>query len=81
MLLLNYDIGLKFLAKDLFSLYYYFRKDFRPCYGGLGVSGSLFPGVPILALTATSSTQIKKLHQRKKEIASTQRKKEITSTK
>jgi hypothetical protein len=45
------------------------------------VSGSLFPGVPILALTATSSTQIKKLHQRKKEIASTQRKKEITSTK
>jgi superfamily II DNA helicase RecQ len=56
-------IGLKFLAKDLFSLYYYFRKDFRPCYGGLGVSGSLFPGVPILALTATSSTQIKKLHQ------------------
>jgi hypothetical protein len=56
-------IGLKFLAKDLFSLYYYFRKDFRPCYGGLGVSGSLFPSVPILALTATSSTQIKKLHQ------------------
>ena len=55
-------IGLKFLAKDLFSLYYYLRKDFRPCYGGLGVSGSLFPGVPILALTATSSTQIKKLH-------------------
>jgi hypothetical protein len=27
------------------------------------VSGSFFPGVPILALTATSSTQRKKLHQ------------------
>jgi superfamily II DNA helicase RecQ len=55
-------------------LYYYFRKDFRPCCGRIGVSGSFFPGVPILALTATSSTQ------RKKEISSTQRKKEITST-
>jgi hypothetical protein len=32
------------------------------------------PGVPILALTATASTQ------RKKEIASIQRKKEIAST-
>jgi superfamily II DNA helicase RecQ len=63
---------------------YYFRKEFRPCYGRIGVSASLFPGVPILALTATSSTQRKKLHQlrqRNKEIASTQRKKEITSTK
>jgi hypothetical protein len=39
------------------------------------MSGSLFPGVPILALMATPSTQ------RKKEIASTQRKKEIASTK
>jgi superfamily II DNA helicase RecQ len=38
------------------------------------MSGSLFPGVPILALTATASTQ------RKKEIASAQRKKEIAST-
>ena len=27
------------------------------------MSGSLFPGVPILALTATASTQRKKLHQ------------------
>jgi superfamily II DNA helicase RecQ len=64
-------------------LYYYFRKDFRPCYGRIGVSGSLFPGVPILTLTATSSTQRKKLHQlrERKEIASTQRKKEITSIK
>jgi superfamily II DNA helicase RecQ len=56
-------------------LYYYFRKDFRPCYGRNGMSGSLFPGVPILVLTATASTQ------RKKEIASTQRKKEIASIK
>ena len=56
-------------------MYYYFRKDFRPCYGRIGVSGSLFPVVPILALIATASTQ------RKKEIASTQRKNEITSTK
>jgi hypothetical protein len=39
------------------------------------MSGSLFPGVPILALPATASTQ------RKKEIVSTQRKKEISSTK
>jgi hypothetical protein len=39
------------------------------------MSGSLFPGVQILALTATASTQ------RKKYIASTQRKKEIASTK
>jgi hypothetical protein len=47
------------------------------------MSGSLFPGVPILTLTATSSTQRKKLHQlrERKEIASTQRKKEIASTK
>jgi superfamily II DNA helicase RecQ len=44
-------------------MYYYFRKDFRPCYGRIGMSGSLFPDVPILALTATSSTQRKKLHQ------------------
>jgi superfamily II DNA helicase RecQ len=50
-------------------------KDFRPCYGRICMSRSLFPGVPILALTTTASTQ------RKKEITSTQRKKEIASTK
>jgi hypothetical protein len=64
--------------------YYYFRKDFRPWYGRIGVSGSLFPGVPILALTATASTQIEKLHQlreRKKLHQLRERKKEITSTK
>jgi hypothetical protein len=64
---------------------YYFRKDFRPCYGRIGVSGSLFPGVPILAIDIDSysinSDKEVASTQRKKEIASIQRKKEITSTK
>ena len=45
-------------------MYCHFRKNFRPCYGKIGTLGSLFPGVPILALTATATPQ------RKKEIAS-----------
>ena len=42
------------------KLYYLFRKDFRPCYAKIGVLGSLFPDVPIVALTATATTQRKK---------------------
>ena len=42
------------------KLYYLFRKDFRPCYAKIGVLGSLFPDVPIVALTATATAQRKK---------------------
>ena len=33
------------------------RKDFRPCYGKLGMLASLFPSLPFLALTATATQQ------------------------
>ena len=36
------------------------RKDFRPCYGKLGMLASLFPSLPFLALTATANQQTKK---------------------
>ena len=42
------------------KLYYLFRKDFRPCYAKIGVLGSLFSDVPIVALTATATAQRKK---------------------
>ena len=36
------------------------RKDFRLCYGKLGMLASLFPSLPFLALTATANQQTKK---------------------
>ena len=35
------------------------RKDFRPCYGKLGMLASLFPSLPFLALTATATLSYK----------------------
>jgi hypothetical protein len=77
-------IGLKFLAKDLFSLYYYFRKDFSPCYGGLiGCVRKFVSRCSNLGIDSYIINSDKEVAstQRKKEIASTRRKKEITSTK
>ena len=37
----------------------YFRKDFRPSYGKLGILGSIFPKVPWLGLTATATKKLR----------------------
>ena len=42
------------------STFLYSRKTFRPCYAKIGMLGSLFPGVPILALTATATPKKRK---------------------
>ena len=38
---------------------YIFRKEFRPCYGKLGLLASIFPSIPYLALTATATLATK----------------------
>lgn len=37
-----------------------FRKCFRPCYGKICMLTSIFPKIPFLAMTATSTLQMKK---------------------
>ena len=46
----------------LFTFYIFLtcRKEFRPCYGKLGLLSSIFPNIPILALTATATVNTKK---------------------
>ena len=34
---------------------FFFRKEFRPAYGNLGLLSNVFPNVPIVAMTATAT--------------------------
>lgn len=45
--------NLNLLLGNLQNNYNFFRTDFRPCYGKLGLLGSIFPKVHLLRLTAT----------------------------
>ena len=35
------------------------RRNFRPCYGKLGMLANIFPNTPFLAMTATATKQMK----------------------